>query len=140
MTNKEILETIIRNEGITYAELARKMGLKGQPTQLYDIRDGKIKSITLKTAEKIVSAFPNYNRTWLLTGEGSPFKNAEKESSAENKIPKRNANPATIDIFYLLDIMNQIMDELDTIKSQNRSLMKEILELKANTNKEKEIG
>lgn len=69
MTTKEILERILFEQKITYAELARKMGLT-RAQMLYDLRDGKVKKISESYAKKIMEAFPGqYNRVWLLTGE-----------------------------------------------------------------------
>lgn len=70
MEARQILESILQREGIKYAELARRMGMsRAQP--LYDIRDGKVKRISTQYADKIIKAFPQYNRTWLLTGDGA---------------------------------------------------------------------
>ena len=57
-----------REGGITYSKFAKIVGVP--PQTLYDIRDGKIQSITHKFADKIISAYPIYNKSWLLTGVG----------------------------------------------------------------------
>ena len=78
MTPKEILESILKNEDVNYAQLAKNMGLsRVQP--LYDIRDGKVKRITENYASKIITAYPKYNRVWLLTGEGEMLKSKRSE-------------------------------------------------------------
>ena len=80
MEASEILMTIISNEGITIPELSRRMGIsRAQP--LYDIRDGKVKRISPNYADKILLAFPQYDKAWLLSGEGDPIKrNLEDEA------------------------------------------------------------
>ncbi len=80
MEASEILMTIISNEGITIPELSRRMGIsRAQP--LYDIRDGKVKRISPNYADKILLSFPQYNKAWLLSGEGDPIKrNLEDEA------------------------------------------------------------
>ena len=76
MTAKEILERILFEQKITYAELARRMGLT-RAQMLYDIRDGKVKKISETYAKKIMEAFPGqYSRIWLLTGEGEMLNSA----------------------------------------------------------------
>lgn len=84
MEASEILRTIIENEGITYSALSKKMGLnRAQP--IYDIRDGKVKRISINYADKILLAFPQYDKAWLLSGEGEPIKQ-KKEDEAAPKI------------------------------------------------------
>ena len=86
MDASEILKTIIEREGITYSSLSKSMGLKrAQP--LYDIRDGKVKRISLNYADKILSAFPEYEKTWILTGEGEMLK---KSNEQQIEIPESN--------------------------------------------------
>ena len=78
MNSREILEFITDNEKVTLSKLSQLMGIKrAQP--LYDIRDGKIKSISANYADKILSVFPEYSRAWLITGEGQPFFKNENE-------------------------------------------------------------
>lgn len=78
MSASEILKVICENEGITLAGLAKKMEIsRAQP--LYDIRDGKVKRISLNYAERILSVYPHYNKAWLLSGEGSPEKKINSE-------------------------------------------------------------
>lgn len=82
MTPKEILESILKNEDVNYAQLAKNMGLsRVQP--LYDIRDGKVKRITENYASKIITAYPKYNRVWLLTGEGEMLKSKQSEEYSD---------------------------------------------------------
>lgn len=86
MDASEILKTIIEREGITYSALSKRMGLnRAQP--IYDIRDGKVKRVSPNYADKILSAFPKYERTWLLTGEGEMLK---KENTQQIDIPELN--------------------------------------------------
>lgn len=89
MTTKEILERILFEQKITYAELARKMGLT-RAQMLYDIRDGKVKKISESYAKKIMEAFPGqYDRVWLLTGEDvqKGYKNTS-ENFVTNSVEK----------------------------------------------------
>lgn len=93
MEASEILRTIIENEGITYSALSKKMGLnRAQP--IYDIRDGKVKRISTNYADKILLAFPQYDKAWLLSGEGEPIKgNIEGVPNQSNEsmyMPKSN--------------------------------------------------
>ena len=83
MEASEILRTIIEKEGITYSALSKKMGLnRAQP--IYDIRDGKVKRISTNYADKILLAFPQYDKAWLLSGEGEPI----KKKTEDEAVPK----------------------------------------------------
>lgn len=90
MSSKEILEFITENEKITLSKLSQLMGIKrAQP--LYDIRDGKIKAISVNYADKILAVFPEYSRAWLITGEGQPFsKNENEENADEDNVMAKN--------------------------------------------------
>lgn len=66
---KEIIECILRSKNITAKSLSEKMGLD-RPQAIYDIQKLKTKNITSKMADKIISVYPDINRSWLLTGEG----------------------------------------------------------------------
>mgnify|MGYP001780537142 CR=1 FL=1 len=89
MEASEILRTIIENEGITYSALSKKMGLnRAQP--LYDIRDGKVKRISTNYADKILLAFPRYDKAWLLSGEGEPFGRERNDEAAPRVIEFEN--------------------------------------------------
>lgn len=86
MESREILEFIAKDKGITISEMSRLMGLRrAQP--LYDIRDGKVKSISDNYAKKILAAFPEYSIIWLRTGEGKPYN--EYNVGIKDSIPEK---------------------------------------------------
>ena len=94
MTPKEILESILKNEEINYAQLAKAMGLsRVQP--LYDIRDGKVKRISENYASKIMASYPQYSRIWLLTGEGEMLNNRIGKEENDNTLNKGVENENT---------------------------------------------
>ena len=59
----------------TVKAFAKEAGLE-RPQVLYDIQNGKTKSITEKLANKIVAEFFEINKEWLLSGSGEPFESA----------------------------------------------------------------
>lgn len=74
----------IINKLLIYSELnaksfSEKIGLE-RPQAIYDILKGKTKSISLAMQDKILSVFPELNRTWLLTGEGEMLKGESQGS------------------------------------------------------------
>lgn len=73
---KEIIECILTSKNITAKSLSEKIGLD-RPQAIYDIQKLKTKNITSKMADKIISVYPDINRTWLLTGEGDMSNNKD---------------------------------------------------------------
>lgn len=68
MTTKEIIHSILEHEDISASSFAKNIGI--HPTQIYDLQSGKTKKISALVGNKIISLYPNYNLSWLLTGEG----------------------------------------------------------------------
>lgn len=73
MTAKEILEELLSYKELNINALATEMGLS-RAQALYDIQSGKTKNITPLMADKIIQKFPEFNRTWLRTGDGEMLK------------------------------------------------------------------
>lgn len=72
----KILSSILDNERLNPNQFAESIGLaRTQP--IYDILNGKVKKITNNYANKILNIYPQYNYSWLLTGEGEMLKNAD---------------------------------------------------------------
>lgn len=84
MTPSERLQNIIDNERLIKKSFAEKIGF-ARPQAIYDVLNGKAKSISEQLANKIVSAFPKYSKAWLMTGEGSMLKSEAGLSSAEEE-------------------------------------------------------
>ena len=97
MTAKEILEQLLSHTGLTANSLAAELGL-GRAQALYDIQNGKTKSITPSMADRIMQKFPDVSRVWLLTGEGDMLKNGALKQTAygdNNQIAGGNINNGT---------------------------------------------
>ena len=82
MDSSVIIGEMLDCLGVKAAEFARSIGVV--PTQIYDLQKGKIKKISDSIADKIISAYPEFDKVWLLTGEGSMLKSSpeSKESGA----------------------------------------------------------
>lgn len=68
MNASEVMNEILSHENMTYGSFAKKIGVT--PKEVYDIQNGRTKSITEKFAAKILREFPYYNQIWLRTGYG----------------------------------------------------------------------
>ena len=69
-TPPQIIETLAEHFKVTVSELAQKAGYE-RAQSFYDVISGKTKNISPKMADKIVVAFPEISKDWLLTGNGS---------------------------------------------------------------------
>lgn len=77
----KVINAILENERINANVLAEKIGIPRTQT-IYDLINSKIKKVSPNYADKILSAFPYYNYSWLLTGEG-PMLKEEKPKYSE---------------------------------------------------------
>ena len=92
MTPKQIVDLILFEQHISKNQFAKAIGVT--PTNVYDIYTGKIRTITNDMADKIRAAYPNYTKSWLLSGEGSPYVNKPEMPEAENGSPAAQLNSA----------------------------------------------
>lgn len=93
MNSSQVILKIIENEGLNKNSFSKALGTNYK--QVCDIINGDTKSITEKFARKILSAFPEYNKVWLLTGKGNMLKNASahtKEIRHHENIEERARN------------------------------------------------
>lgn len=82
-----VLSGILKHEDLTISTLGARLGM-GRSQALYDINNGKTQSISVKMADKIKVAFPHYNRSWLLSGEGEMFVDGSEAPQKPHKAPK----------------------------------------------------
>lgn len=86
-TGMVVLAEILYHENLTISMLGEKLGMN-RPQALYDINTGKTKNISAKMADKICYAFPHYNRSWLMSGEGEMLKDSAEAPAKPHRAPK----------------------------------------------------
>ena len=117
-----IMSTIKQlNNILVYTKLnpksfSEKIGL-ARPQAIYDIQKGKTKNFSHAMINKILSAFPEFNKSWLLTGEGEMLIEKEKTTSTENLIKED-----------LKDRCKSLEESVRLLKKENE-LLKRILDL-----------
>lgn len=84
MTDIERIDALYEYSGMTWRRLAEKLGI-GSPQTFLDIRNGKIK-ISFRLQQKILTAFPEINREWLLLGTGDMLNDKASDSSYSSGI------------------------------------------------------
>lgn len=79
MKTPEIISKLLNDTGLKASQFAKSVGLV--PTQIYDLQTGKTKKISPDVAEKILNTYPQYQKTWLLTGETPVIKDNSKDTT-----------------------------------------------------------
>ena len=69
MTPAERLNEVLRITKTNVKSLSERLGY-ARPQGLYDVAAGRTKNLSQDLCRRIVTAFPEFNRTWLLTGDG----------------------------------------------------------------------
>lgn len=75
------VDEILSELNIKASRFAKNIGV--HPTQIYDLQSGKTKSITPAMADKILAAYPQFSRLWLLLGEGEMLNSYKTDPSIE---------------------------------------------------------
>ena len=86
MENKKILAGILSELGLNTREFSENIGYS--LTKLYDVQRGKTKRFSNDLVELIVKRYPQFNRVWLLTGEGDMLNKLAEPSPSSEKEPK----------------------------------------------------
>ena len=71
MNTQEVLRTILRDLDLDVRQFSERIDYPA--SKLYDIQRGKTIKLKDDLISRILSVFPNYNRIWLITGEGDRF-------------------------------------------------------------------
>ena len=102
MSKKSTIEIIAENERLDLKELALKVGCN--PQNMYDIKSGKAKSVSKRIAEKIIIVFPQYSKSWVMTGEGEMYKDPSGTASIfNNQVGNGNQFTSTATVERFLD-------------------------------------
>ena len=67
-----IINVILSELNMKPGSFAKAIGV--HPTQIYDLQSGKTKNISSVMADKIIDAFPRFNKSFLIAGEGEMLK------------------------------------------------------------------
>lgn len=77
----EIMSKVLSYTGLNVKQFSEKVGLK-RAQAIYDVLNGKTQRISEKLAIKIISEFPEFRKSWLMTGEGEMLKNPAYSKTA----------------------------------------------------------
>lgn len=114
MVGSEVIFAILANEDLKPGTFAKMIGVT--TTQIYDLQSGKVKRISEKVAEKILDVFPQYSKTWLITGEGSML-------SEDSIVPESKDIPYEMDEMEAMkQTINELLEEKKLLKNENKTL------------------
>ena len=109
------MRAILAHYKITPNELASRANVRtGQA--IYDLLSGKTKSISRAMENKILSCFPEINRTWLLTGEGEMIRDSTVQTAGDNST-NINGNGNHV---HTSDLLDKAMDEIAELRKLNQ--------------------
>lgn len=95
MTDKERIEYVINESGLTYVEFSSRTGIS--PATLSHITSGRSKP-TLTIMKGILAGFPDINPEWLFLGTGE-FKKGEVNESSEDNLVTESKPGESLDLF-----------------------------------------
>jgi len=141
-TNKEILNInnriiqIVDFHNLTRYKFAQETGISD--AVLFNIYKGKNKP-SFDLIEKILNKYKSIDANWLLTGEGTMFKDEQALDVLEDPallykkdIPLTDSKPATNE---QSTVNNSLLDKIIELSSENALLKKELEELKTQHSK-----
>ena len=82
---KERIERMADYAGVSIKEFSEKCGYD-RPQTFYDIVAGKTQNISAQMSDNIIAVFPEFNRSWLMTGEGDMLNHEQEVSDGDSLI------------------------------------------------------
>lgn len=83
MDTSDRLQLLIDHYHLNPSSFAVRIGAKTKQA-IYDILKGRTRRVSASIESKILSAFPEVNRVWLLTGEGAMLQGGFTNSPGKN--------------------------------------------------------
>lgn len=69
MTTQEVMQKLLEYSGLNAQQFATAAGIRTKQS-VYDLQKGRTRSFSPDMASKVVAAFPEISKAWLMTGEG----------------------------------------------------------------------
>ena len=111
MEGSYVLNKLLEYSKLNGKSFSEKIGLI-RPQAIYDIQSGKTQNISASMANKIISAFPEINKSWLLTGDGDML------IKPEDKIAEKSGIP-----FYDINVTASIAESFNDIPEMSQYLI-----------------
>lgn len=109
MKGSEIINLILNELGVKAPTFAKEIGLKYQ--RILDIQIGKTQKISSQVAEAIIEKYPQFNRNWLLTGEGEMILNGIHQNISGNGNTAVAGNGNTVQSSDMARALDEIAEQ-----------------------------
>lgn len=103
MEGKEIISLVLNDLGIKAPTFAKSIGLKYQ--RILDIQTGKTQKVSTAVADAIIEKYPQYNRSWLVSGQGEMLKSSASTAEQPSKSLSRGVPYYNIDFLGGFDLI-----------------------------------
>lgn len=117
MTTNEIIDRILSETNLSMREISLRIGANSNV--FCDLRNGKVKRISHKLAEKINAAFPQFSITWLLTGEGDMYASGNSapvfQNSGDNVSNHQGQPQDSGVVVQLIDLLKQKDEQMSRL-------------------------
>ena len=121
----QIIEALAEYLKISVAELSQKAGYE-RAQSFYDVLNGKTKNISPKMAKNIVSAFPEINKDWLLTGNGEML--VQNTPEEEETYLRAERNKYGLSLQRIQELTNLPLKTLKAYDNGSKEMPDDILE------------
>lgn len=135
MTGAQVIDKLLVFFQLNAKSFSEKIGLD-RPQAIYDIQNGKTKGISPRMANKIISAFPEVDKAWLLSGEGNMLKEESVSTNSENT----NQQSDDMTVQELLEAIKRRDRQMDEMLSQQGRLIDVIEALSGTSIKQSDVG
>jgi hypothetical protein len=95
MTGEEIINKILNELEIKAPTFAEQIGVLYQ--RVFDVQRGKTKKISSQLANAIIKVYPQFNLTWILTGEGKMLNTSKTDAPISQIINSEDELVAALD-------------------------------------------
>lgn len=121
---RNIIKNVLDAVGMTAPKFAEALGINYQ--RIFDLQRGRTKKFNPNIAALICEKFPQINKSYLFTGEGSVLVNNDEAIPAEQAPPEPTADGGLADISALLhrlvDMMGQANERAARLTEFERQL------------------
>lgn len=116
MSGQTVISLILNELGIKAPTFAKNIGVKYQ--RILDIQNGKTQKVSSNVADLIIEKYPQFNRIWILTGDGDMLKSAPIQNAVGDNNTQVAGNGNNVNNASTIDkALDKITEQLS--KSQN---------------------
>ena len=129
MNDSQKIEELLHHFRMEQKNFAEKCGF--EPNNISKIKLGKC-GISNRVANKILAAFPEVDKTWLMTGEGEMIKNSNYQSNNSGSFIGKVGNNSHIsqnDISVMVEMLRNKDNIIQDILKRNEKLQERLFEL-----------